>query len=87
MQITSTSVVDIIVPLAGFLTPHYLNTNMTSQHPSFDSLPLDKNGPHGNAWGIWGPDDQLGTLNLLTDEVVREAAKENIKTGSRVSLK
>ncbi|RTE81590.1 hypothetical protein BHE90_003915 [Fusarium euwallaceae] len=59
---------------------------MTSQHPSFDSLPLDKNGPHGNAWGLWGPDDQLGTLNLLTDEVVSEAAKENIKAGSRVSL-
>ncbi|RMJ03317.1 hypothetical protein CDV36_015156 [Fusarium kuroshium] len=59
---------------------------MTSQHPSFDSLPLDKNGPHGNAWGLWGSDDQLGTLNLLTDEVVSEAAKENIKTGSRVSL-
>ncbi|KAM5344643.1 hypothetical protein ACJ41O_013178 [Fusarium nematophilum] len=56
------------------------------EHPSFDSLPLDRNGPHGNAWGLWGPDDQLGTLNLLTDEVVSKAAAENIKTGSRVSL-
>ncbi|UPK91622.1 hypothetical protein LCI18_002557 [Fusarium solani-melongenae] len=59
---------------------------MASQYLSFDSLPLDKNGPHGNTWGLWGPDDQLGTLNLLTDEVISEAAKENIKMGSRVSL-
>lgn len=88
LQNISTSVVDLIVPLlAVFLTPRYLDPNMTSQRPSFDSLPLDKNGPHGNAWGLWGPDDQLGTLNLLTDEVVRKAAEENIKTGSRVSLK
>ena len=56
-------------------------------YPGFDSLPVDRNGPHGNAWGLWGPDDQLGTLNLLTDEVVAQAARENIKTGQRVSLK
>jgi hypothetical protein len=31
------------------------------------------------------PEDQLGTLNLLTPEVVANAAKE-IKTGQRVSL-
>ncbi|KAL3448372.1 hypothetical protein BJX65DRAFT_307232 [Aspergillus insuetus] len=55
-------------------------------YPSFDSLPVDKNGPRGNAWGLWGPDDQLGTLNLLTDEVVQQAAEENIKIGKRVSL-
>lgn len=53
--------------------------------PSFDSLPLDPNGPPGNAWGLFGPDDDLGTLNLLTPEVVAVAAQE-IKTGERVSL-
>ncbi|RKL15979.1 hypothetical protein BFJ68_g5228 [Fusarium oxysporum] len=42
--------------------------------PTFDDLPLDKNGPPGNAWGLWGPDDQLGRLNLLTPETVRAAA-------------
>ncbi|KDN72172.1 hypothetical protein CSUB01_12167 [Colletotrichum sublineola] len=56
-------------------------------YPSFKELPLDKTGPHGNAWGLWGPDDQLGTLNLLTDDVVARAAKENIVNGQRVSLK
>src|SRR5207249_2264468 len=27
-----------------------------------------------NNWGRWGPDDEIGTLNLITDEVVRQAA-------------
>lgn len=56
-------------------------------HPNFDDLPLDKTGPRGNAWGLWGPNDQLGTLNHLNDGVVSKAARENIKTGSRLSLK
>lgn len=52
---------------------------------SFDRLPLDPSGPHGNAWGRFGPNDELGTLNLLTPEVIVEAAKE-IQTGVRISL-
>ncbi|KAH8889034.1 hypothetical protein GQ53DRAFT_795461 [Thozetella sp. PMI_491] len=55
-------------------------------YPSFEDLPVDKNGPGKNAWGLWGTDDQLGTLNHLTDEVVGRAAKEEIRTGQRVSL-
>jgi hypothetical protein len=51
----------------------------------FDSLPLDSNGPRGNAWGRFGPNDELGTLNYLTPQVVVEAAKE-IQTGVRISL-
>ncbi|GLA88928.1 hypothetical protein AtubIFM56815_003395 [Aspergillus tubingensis] len=51
---------------------------------SFDSLPLQKDGPHGNAWGLFGPLDQLGMLNRLTPETTREAAKEIID-GVRVS--
>ncbi|GAA2542732.1 cyclase family protein [Streptomyces levis] len=38
-----------------------------------------------NNWGRWGPDDELGTLNLITDEVVREAAA-TVRTGRRVPL-
>ncbi|KAJ5292366.1 uncharacterized protein N7443_008319 [Penicillium atrosanguineum] len=52
---------------------------------SFDSLPLDPRGPRGNAWGRFGPSDELGTLNLLTPEVIVETAKE-IQTGVRISL-
>lgn len=55
-----------------------------SQKPSFDSLPLRKDGPHGNAWGLFGPDDQLGMLNRLTPEVRAAAAKEIID-GTSVS--
>lgn len=51
----------------------------------FDALPLNPNGPRGNAWGRFGPKDELGTLNLLTPEVIVEAARE-IKTGVRISL-
>nr|NIR40842.1 cyclase family protein [Actinomycetota bacterium]NIS35774.1 cyclase family protein [Actinomycetota bacterium]NIT98321.1 cyclase family protein [Actinomycetota bacterium]NIU21940.1 cyclase family protein [Actinomycetota bacterium]NIU70398.1 cyclase family protein [Actinomycetota bacterium] len=36
-------------------------------------------------WGRWGDDDQLGTLNLITDDVVATAAA-TITTGRRVSL-
>ena len=57
------------------------------EFPKFSELPLDKSGPHGNAWGLWGPEDQLGTLNHLTDIVVAQAAAENIRTGERISLK
>ncbi|KAJ5287224.1 hypothetical protein N7478_002910 [Penicillium angulare] len=53
--------------------------------PSFDALPLDKSGPPGNAWGLFGADDQLGMLNLLTPDVVAAAATE-IKQGIRISL-
>ncbi|MEU2788163.1 cyclase family protein [Streptomyces sp. NPDC007100] len=38
-----------------------------------------------NNWGRWGADDEIGTLNLLTPEVVREAAA-TVRTGRRVPL-
>jgi hypothetical protein len=53
--------------------------------PKFEDLPLDKNGPPGNAWGLFGENDQLGRLNLITPLTVKEAASE-IQQGIRVSL-
>ncbi|MFF4698205.1 cyclase family protein [Streptomyces chattanoogensis] len=38
-----------------------------------------------NNWGRWGADDEIGTLNLITDEVVRAAAA-GIRTGRRIPL-
>ncbi|GAA2292436.1 cyclase family protein [Streptomyces kunmingensis] len=38
-----------------------------------------------NNWGRWGEGDEIGTLNLITDEVVRVAASE-VRTGRRVPL-
>jgi kynurenine formamidase len=38
-----------------------------------------------NNWGRWGPEDERGTLNLITDEVVRRAAS-SIRTGTAFPL-
>ncbi len=38
-----------------------------------------------NNWGRWGTADENGTLNLITDAVVREAAA-TIRTGRRIPL-
>ncbi|MEU5049624.1 cyclase family protein [Streptomyces sp. NPDC021096] len=38
-----------------------------------------------NNWGRWGADDEIGTLNLITDTVVRTAAA-TVTTGRRVPL-
>ncbi|MFE1415113.1 cyclase family protein [Streptomyces sp. NPDC085524] len=38
-----------------------------------------------NNWGRWGAEDEIGTLNLVTDEVVRAAAAE-IRSGRRIPL-
>ncbi|PVH94671.1 hypothetical protein DM02DRAFT_645813 [Periconia macrospinosa] len=53
--------------------------------PSFDDLPLDKSGPPGNAWGLWGERNELGMLNLITPDTVKSAIAE-IKHGIRISL-
>ena len=47
----------------------------TRKLPTFDELPAFKNFS-GCAWEVWGKGDQLGTVNLLTPEVVKEAAEE-----------
>ncbi|MFD3423846.1 cyclase family protein [Streptomyces decoyicus] len=38
-----------------------------------------------NNWGRWGADDEIGTLNLITEQVVREAAG-CIRSGRRIPL-
>ncbi|PWY88882.1 hypothetical protein BO94DRAFT_464511 [Aspergillus sclerotioniger CBS 115572] len=57
---------------------------MPFEKPAFDDLPLDKTGPPGNAWGLFGPNDQCGMLNLLTSERTSAAAREIID-GVRIS--
>jgi len=41
--------------------------------------------PPGSNWGDFGPDDQLGRLNLITDEVVLRGARE-IRAGKTFCL-
>ncbi|MBI1762979.1 MAG: cyclase family protein [Acidobacteria bacterium] len=43
--------------------------------PTFDELPIKSDAPPHSAWGVFGDDDQIGTLNLLTPERVAAAAR------------
>ncbi|MGW0330360.1 cyclase family protein [Streptomyces sp. NPDC003011] len=49
-------------------------------HPAFHDI-----AERVNNWGRWGADDEIGTLNLITDEAVREAAA-CVRSGRRVPL-
>ncbi|KAJ5204404.1 uncharacterized protein N7498_005283 [Penicillium cinerascens] len=55
-----------------------------ARFPLRKELPRLPNSPEGAAW-VWGKDDQLGRLNLLTPERVKASAKE-IQTGEMVRL-
>lgn len=50
--------------------------------PTFDELPPFHDMP-GCGW-IWGEDDQLGTVNLLSDAVVRRACREEVRYVSTI---
>jgi len=43
--------------------------------PRYDELPVRPGAPAGSSWGLWGDDDTLGALNLLTPERVARAAQ------------
>ena len=62
------------------------STVLESTAITFSTLPLNPDGPPFNAWGRFGPNDQLGTLNLLTPSIVASAARTEVRTGMRVSL-
>ncbi|KAF2187890.1 hypothetical protein K469DRAFT_724984 [Zopfia rhizophila CBS 207.26] len=53
--------------------------------PDFVALTIDLSGPQDNAWDLFGNEDELGMLNLLTPDPVAAAAKE-IQTGVCISL-
>ena len=54
--------------------------------PLFKALPMKQQDPQGSAWGLWGPEDELGTLNLITAEISRLARNE-MEEGIAISLK
>jgi len=54
--------------------------------PTFDELPLQPGHPRRSAWGLYGSDDELGTLNLLNEESAKSAAQE-IRLGIVCPLK
>jgi hypothetical protein len=57
----------------------------STKFPTRSELPAIEGAPKYAAW-VWGKDDFLGRLNLLTSTRVKEASKE-IQTGERIPLK
>ncbi|GAA5993310.1 hypothetical protein JCM10908_001423 [Rhodotorula pacifica] len=53
--------------------------------PPFDALPLRPGDPYASAWGLYGPSDELGTLNSLGPDLVRQGMAE-IRSGKSFSL-
>jgi hypothetical protein len=49
--------------------------NLPERLPTFAELPVNPDSPPHSAWGVFGDDDQIGTLNLLTPEPVAAAAR------------
>jgi Putative cyclase len=45
-----------------------------TERPRFADLPVRPDAPPGSSWGLWGDDDEIGTLNLIGPEQVRAAA-------------
>ncbi|QKV96214.1 cyclase family protein [Streptomyces sp. NA02950] len=53
--------------------------------PSYEELLRRTDAPPGSTWSLFGPDDQLGTLNLLRAQSLTAAAQE-VRTGTAFSL-
>jgi kynurenine formamidase len=55
--------------------------------PRYDDLPRPQGDPTGLplSWGVWGADDQIGTLNRITDATVA-AARDEIRQGRRFNV-
>src|SRR5262249_21098128 len=53
--------------------------------PTYAELPIVNGAPPRSAWGVFGRDDQLGTLNFLTAER-RLAAVRTVRRGVVFSL-
>jgi kynurenine formamidase len=55
------------------------------QLPRHADLPIREGAPQGAAWGVFGDDDQVGTINLMTPDRVVDAAG-SIRNGKVFSL-
>lgn len=53
--------------------------------PKYEQLPIDAARPALSSWGVFGDDDELGTINLLGPAQVRKAAGL-VRTGQVFSL-
>lgn len=62
-----------------FLRQQRLNT-------PFAALPWRSNDPALSTWGMWGSEDEVGTLNLINEHAIKLALQE-VTLGSTVPLK
>jgi len=53
--------------------------------PSYEELPVRSGAPQGAAWGVFGDNDEVGTINLLSPDRVRAAAG-SIRSGKVFAL-
>lgn len=53
--------------------------------PSYSELPISSDKPPRSAWGVFGEDDQLGCINLMTPAKAVEAARL-VRTGKSFAL-
>jgi kynurenine formamidase len=53
--------------------------------PSYAELPVREGAPPGSAWGVFGEDDELGCVNLMTPAKAVEAARL-VRTGRSFPL-
>lgn len=56
-----------------------------NERPKFEELPLGKDDPPYSAWGLFGKEDRLGTLNLLCPDKVQHAMK-GVEFGVQINL-
>lgn len=84
-EMRGTRLVQIVIEVTAsfLLSDQSAHTNMSV---NFDDLPLREAGPPLNAWGLYGDDDELGRLNLITPEVVKQGLLE-AKHGIVINLK
>lgn len=54
-------------------------------YPTYADLLERTNGPAGSAWGIFGDDDEVGTINFLTPHIVARAAS-TVRRGAVFNL-
>jgi kynurenine formamidase len=58
---------------------------MIMKLPGYRDLPTHRTAPDRSAWGLFGDDDEIGTINLLTPAHVQKAAAE-VRDGKVFSL-
>ena len=87
-----TSLVSSLNPLSATTTIATTTATMqipfnpdATTFPTFHNLPAQPSAPPHAAW-VWGPNDNLGRLNLLTPTRVLAAAQETIRTGISARL-